>query len=543
MAGPLSDIRILPDTNATEGGTSALQETFPSVYGFLGGFMGTAPDKFERGSVLDPVAAKRDAAIRAGAEMGYPISIATQIYPLVSKAVQMYGSAQKAKAAVDAALQASYKAPARMEMGGVQTGLGESGDRAVAAYKKALERGGAPKEADLYAGHNPDGGGVQLHSSGSQYPYVIGSRHGGDMRHYVLDPAGAEQPFATGLGATKFANAAAKVRSLEPYNVYGGKPRTVASMTAEDVPGAVTGHRPDILTGTPSDKGFYASSAPWVDSEGTDVLYKAAGYDQLPTKHSTGMYTNSQGVVENQPMLISRPEVPYRASTGRVTPQTLSELDTIENLRGLVDAQEAYGGNIPRILGSAKGANGVVMQSPTQPTGKQLASINTHLPKGYGASATDEGVALFPFDQSVPLDPGLYAAANKSGFSYPSRTKMASIDTVFGPGAAKFDSNYNIVAAEPGEATSALLDKLRQQRPGLSSALGSDPDVLSAIKGKISRDTWDPGAQVSSRIQETRKMLASGDMPKVVEMIRKGMTPAAALAALGYNINAMAEEK
>jgi hypothetical protein len=44
-------------------------------------------------------------------------------------------------------------------------------------------------------------------------------------------------------------------------------------------------------------------------------------------------------------------------------------------------------------------------------------------------------------------------------------------------------------------------------------------------------------------IQETRRFFSEADWPKAVEMIRKGMTPAAALAALGYSASSMAGDK
>ena len=64
--------------------------------------------------------------------------------------------------------------------------------------------------------------------------------------------------------------------------------------------------------------------------------------------------------------------------------------------------------------------------------------------------------------------------------------------------------------------------------------------VRNAIKEKMARDAALPEAR--GDIQETRRFFSKADWPKAVDLIRKGMTPAAALAALGYSASSMAEE-
>jgi hypothetical protein len=56
---------------------SYLRQDYPTVYGALGGLFGTAPDQFE-GSVLDP----NTAAVRRGAEYGFPVGTALGVSPL-----------------------------------------------------------------------------------------------------------------------------------------------------------------------------------------------------------------------------------------------------------------------------------------------------------------------------------------------------------------------------------------------------------------------------------------------------------------------------
>lgn len=54
-----------------------LRQQFPGLYGFLGGVVGTAPDQMV-GSVLDP----NTAAVRQGAEYGFPVGTALGVSPL-----------------------------------------------------------------------------------------------------------------------------------------------------------------------------------------------------------------------------------------------------------------------------------------------------------------------------------------------------------------------------------------------------------------------------------------------------------------------------
>ena len=68
-----------------------VRESFPRAYGAVGGFLGTAPDEFQRtGSVLAPDSkeSQTDAAVRAGAEVGYPVGIGAQLLPLAGPALK-----------------------------------------------------------------------------------------------------------------------------------------------------------------------------------------------------------------------------------------------------------------------------------------------------------------------------------------------------------------------------------------------------------------------------------------------------------------------
>jgi len=62
---------------------SYLRQQFPQLYGFLGGVTGTAPDEMV-GSVLDP----NTAAVRQGAEYGFPVGTALAVLPAAAPVIR-----------------------------------------------------------------------------------------------------------------------------------------------------------------------------------------------------------------------------------------------------------------------------------------------------------------------------------------------------------------------------------------------------------------------------------------------------------------------
>lgn len=63
----------------------------------------------------------------------------------------------------------------------------------------------------VYQGHHSDGSGVQKHSAGSHYPYVIGKYERPTFGWFVMAPNGAIAEFQTGVAAARFAEQAAKL--------------------------------------------------------------------------------------------------------------------------------------------------------------------------------------------------------------------------------------------------------------------------------------------------------------------------------------------
>jgi hypothetical protein len=99
-----------------------------------------------------------------------------------------------------------------------------------------------------------------------------------------------------------------------------------------------------------------------------------------------------------------------------------------------------------------------------------------------------------------------------------------------------------IIAGQNPEVVKAITDEALAAFPPEQAALnvGESESVRNIIKQKMARDEARGGARPD--IQEMRRFFAEADWPKAVKLMRKGMTPAAAVAALGYSITAMADD-
>jgi hypothetical protein len=86
-----------------------------------------------------------------------------------------------------------------------------------------------------------------------------------------------------------------------------------------------------------------------------------------------------------------------------------------------------------------------------------------------------------------------------------------------------------------------MLRAFSEMHPTVAQNLSESESVRAAIRDKALRDSKMGGTRKD--IQETRRFFSEADWPKAVALIRQGMTPAAALAALGYNVNAMAADE
>ena len=385
-----------------------------------------------------------------------------------------------------------------------------------------------------------------------------------------------------------------------------------ASATHEAIPGAGLGHVRQALDMTPEEKLAYGRQGRWdipvpeaalnefpeVGAGNRDAIYSAMGYRQLPSREAEGLYINSLGGVETNPMTIARPlmDFPTGGGGGRMADESSKMMDTAEQFRALMDAQEAGAYNLPNTMDSVKGKNAMVLDTrgltpdrladPTAgvlPTAEQLSRVNSILGEasgksakeakalrekmpygpptksvfkklegledaagGYGVTATNRGMLLFPYNSSSGsggLSQIMKTAGRDLEEAFPGAERQKAIaSTGYVPGVGK-RSPEGPQRTEPfsGEATSDMLRAFAEMHPTVAQNLSESEAVRAAIREKALRDAKMGGTRKD--IQETRRFFSEADWPRAVEMIRSGMTPAAALAALGYSASSMAGQE
>lgn len=347
-----------------------------------------------------------------------------------------------------------------------------------------------------------------------------------------------------------------------------------ASATSETIPGASLGHVRQALDMTPEEKIAYGqtgrfdvpspeaalSEFPEVGAGNRDSIYGALGYRQLPTRQAEGLYINRLGGVETNPMTIARPLMDFpTGGIGLMAPDSRRVMDTAEQFRALMDAQEAGAYNLPNTMGGVKGKNSMVLDTRGRnpdalndpsagvlPTSEQLARMNEVAGNyGFGVTASNRGAVMFPFDYA--MDPKEASKAMRKSSKalegiFPSSQEKSLSTMGYVPGVGK-RSPEGPLSTLPysGEATSDMLRAFSELPPTVAQNLSESEAVREAIRAKALRDSKMGGTR--GDIQETRRFFSEADWPKAVELIRRGMTPAAALAALGYNVNAMAADE
>jgi hypothetical protein len=234
-------------------------------------------------------------------------------------------------------------------------------------------------------------------------------------------------------------------------------------------------------------------------------------------------------------------------------------MDVAEQTRALMDAQEAGAYNLPNTLGYIKRKNSMVLDTRGRnpdpladpnagvlPTSEQLAKMGDVVGEhGFGVTSSNRGAVVFPFD--ADMDPKMASKAmRESGKAlekiYPSSQEKSRTTMGYVPGVGKRSPEGPLSTAPfSGEATSDLLKAYSELPQNVALNVSESEAFRNQVREKALRDSKMGGTRRD--IQETRRFFSEADWPRAVEMIRKGMTPAAALAALGYNINAMAADE
>lgn len=346
------------------------------------------------------------------------------------------------------------------------------------------------------------------------------------------------------------------------------------SATHEAIPGPNTGHVPSILNAPLEERIAYTNTGRWdrpvpeaalnefpeVGAGNRDVIYSALGHRQLPTLDASGAFLPEGATVyDMQPVKIARPLLDFpTGGEGLIAPETKQLMDFSERFRALNDAQEAFGYNLPNTMGDVTGKNALMLDTRrlnpnrnldpatgVQPSTEQMGALTAALEDtGYGIAPTSRGATIFPFNPNATtkdINKLLKSKRKEIEGIYPSEIETSLNSSGFGPGVGKYTPK-GFTATEPfsGEATKGLLKEASYLPQSAVQNLSESEFVRQAIKEKMRRDAALPGARAD--IQNTRQFFAEADWAKAVDLIRKGMSPTAALAALGYSASSMAGE-
>lgn len=367
-------------------------------------------------------------------------------------------------------------------------------------------------------------------------------------------------------------------------------PKHTASATYEIAPGASSGHVPEYFTWSPEKRAAYDAQGLWaqeapemasqrlgifgptgevpaeVGSGLRDPIYGALGMRQLPTIESSGSYLNSLGELEGNKMYMARPMIDFpTGGVGKVSPLTYDVMDAAEHFRGLMDAQEAYAFNLPNTLSSAPNKSGILLETTgdmpigeqlargsRQPTSAQLAALGEVLgpvSDDYVVSATNRGAFILP-TSSDATEASARALLDKYGGDLgavlDAEPQLAVPTAGYGPALGRW-GDEGIEPTEPytGQATSAWLEKVARLPKKVALDLGESEGIRARLREKYMRDLAmknDESVAYRGDVQNMRRFFAEADWPKAVELIRKGLSPAAAIAALGYSASSMAAE-
>jgi len=348
--------------------------------------------------------------------------------------------------------------------------------------------------------------------------------------------------------------------------------------TAEAIPGSGLGHVESALSMTPEEKLAYSArgrfDVPYPSAESPeagaatrDAFYSALNLRQMPARQGQGMWINPAKEVENNPLLMPRVLVDFpTGGGGMVAPSTRKAIDVIEQNRALMDAQHGGGYNLPNTQKGVTGKNALLIDSRSRnpfrlddpsagvmPTAAELSEmdriIKANTKKGqepaFGVTATERGVLMYPYDSNMnPKTASSFIKKVQGALTqaYPGEAQKALATANYVPGVGKRSDKGPVTTAPySGEATSDLLSAYSGIPQHVATNVGESEAVRRQIREKMLRDEEIGGAR--GDIQETRRFFSEADWPKAVEMIRQGMAPAAAIAALGYNAASMAQEK
>jgi len=178
-------------------------------------------------------------------------------------------------------------------------------------------------------------------------------------------------------------------------------PKYTVSTPIEQIPGASTGLMSGLLTADDATKARFTQRADWKDPQGRDMLWSEMGLPTRYTNDALGLYKNSAGQVEYNPVEIGRPLTGFtlnKAGNPVVNPNAEALFSAGQATRGLLDFQEGTPWNKIITHGAGPDKTSLEIKIGRNPTKTELESLNAIAEKnGYMLSNTEGGVAFLNF--------------------------------------------------------------------------------------------------------------------------------------------------
>ena len=270
----------------------------------------------------------------------------------------------------------------------------------------------------------------------------------------------------------------------------------------ESVPGEASGMFSGLLETTPAMKRLareYSADprSDYDDPSGVDRLATlAADKKAKPTRDAFGAYTNSKGILENNPVRIARVE--FGEGKKKKDEETILEkMGALQAFRGAMDIQEGSPVGFPTPMrkpgGSATSAR-IYLDGPIGP--REYKALERRYPT-LNFSDTGNGVTVTNFDdKKLETDPDFRAQVEAEIDML--TEDQAFLNRTFGKGTRARKTNlqgdyidYSEELATPNEGRVArsLLERFKSPSlSGLKTRMGSDEMLRQMVQEKVDRD-------------------------------------------------------
>jgi spore germination cell wall hydrolase CwlJ-like protein len=178
-------------------------------------------------------------------------------------------------------------------------------------------------------------------------------------------------------------------------------PKYTVSTPVEQIPGASTGLMPNLVNASDAEKAAFSKLAGWKDQAGRDKLWSELGMNTRQTNDALGMYRNSAGNPEFNPVEVGRPMTGYnlnKAGNPVVNETGAAGFSMGQAARGLVDFQEGTPWNKFITHGAGPDKTSILINMGRNPTRSELEALDAIANKnGMMMTNTEGGVGFINF--------------------------------------------------------------------------------------------------------------------------------------------------